>query len=280
MESPLNFDQVRVVLRGGGDLASGVAYRLHRAGFPSLILELETPLFVRRSVSFGSAILQGTVTVEGITACHANSVTEALEIQVRRQIPVLIDPEGDSIEAYRPSVLVDARMLKAAPDSPRLQTGLTIGLGPGFVAPKHCDAVIETNRGHHLGRVIWQGAAEADTSMPEQVLGQEFPRVLRAPVDGKVSSLASIGDILEAGEPIMRVGDHLITAPFRGVVRGLIANGLNVPAGTKIGDIDPRSNPSYAFEISDKSLAVGGGVLEAILSSPIPFSERSLNETR
>jgi xanthine dehydrogenase accessory factor len=200
-------------------------------------------------------------------------------MQSEGKIPVLADSEAASLEAYQPSVLVDARMRKIAPERLPFQAAFTIGLGPGFSAPEHCDAVIETNRGHHLGRMIRRGAAEADTSLPEQVLGQESPRVLRAPVQGKVSSLASIGDVLEVGDAIARVGNRLITAPFRGVLRGLIADGQNVPAGIKIGDLDPRADPTYAFEISDKALAIAGGVLEAILSSSVLFPRKSIHET-
>ncbi len=270
---------MRVAIRGGGDLASGIAYRLHRAGFPVLILELQHPMLVRRSVSFGSAIAEGSIVVEGVTALQVSSVDEAITIQGKEQIPVLVDPDADSLESYRPSVLIDARMLKTAPAAHLFRAELSIGLGPGFTSPDHCDAVIETNRGHHLGRVIWQGSAEADTSLPEQVMGHESPRVLRAPEEGRVRSLASIGNILEAGDAIARVGDHLITAPFRGVLRGLIADDQYVPAGIKIGDIDPRADRSYAFEISDKSLAIGGGVLEAILSRLMVLHGRSIHET-
>jgi len=261
------FSAIRVVIRGGGDLGSGVAYRLYRAGFPALITELEHPLLVRRAVSFGSAVFEQKISVEGVTAHRADSLEEVLEYQLAGVIPVVVDPDGTMLASYQPLVLVDARMLKAAPGPAPVESEFTIGLGPGFSAPENCDAVIETNRGHDLGRVIWQGTAEPDSNIPGKVLDKESQRVLRAPVSGVVRAIASVGAQVKEGEILAEVEGHSLTASFPGVLRGLIPDGTWVPAGMKIGDLDPRAKTRYAFTISDKALAVGGGVLEAILSS-------------
>jgi xanthine dehydrogenase accessory factor len=260
------FGRVRTVIRGGGDLGSGVAYRLHRCGFPVLITELDQPLLVRRAVAFGSAAIEGEVVVEGITARRVVDVEGALSAQAAGEIPVLVDPEGQYLGEYDPSVLVDARMLKRPPGAQPVGLLMVIGLGPGFVAPLNCDAAVETNRGHYLGRVIWDGAPEADTGLPGRVGGHVADRVLRAPVAGEVSGLAAIGDAVEEDQLIVAVGGVGVRAPFDGVLRGLVHDGITVPAGAKIGDVDPRGDPAHCFTISEKALAIGGGVLEAILS--------------
>jgi xanthine dehydrogenase accessory factor len=268
-ETPFPFSGFRVVVRGGGDLGSGVAYRLWHCGFPVLITELAWPLLIRRTVSFGSAATEGSITVEGITARRVDDIREALQAHADGDIPVLIDPEGTICSAYAPSIMVDARMLKRAPGRHPFLTPLTIGLGPGYSAPNNCDAVIETKRGHTLGRVIREGEALPDTREPGTVLGRGADRVLRAPVDGAVTGLASIGAIVEQGQVIAKVDEHPVATPFAGALRGLVYDGLIVQAGAKIADIDPRGEPAYCFTISDKALAIGGGVLEAIFSTPV-----------
>lgn len=260
------FSHIRIAIRGGGDLGSGVAYRLHKVGFPVLITELARPHLVRRAVSFGSAAIEGAIIVDRVSARRADNLAQALAVQSRGDLPVLIDPEGGVLLAYAPAVLIDARMLKRDPGPHPVNAPLVIGLGPGFEASINCDAVIETNRGHNLGRVIWVGSAEPNTGIPGQVKGQATERVLRAPVDGTMTSLVPIGTQLSPGQPVAEVNGQAVTAPFDGVLRGLIHDGLDVKAGAKIGDVDPRNDPSYCFSISEKSLAVGGGVLEAVLS--------------
>ncbi len=259
---------IKVVIRGGGDLGSGVAYRLVTAGLPVLITELEHPLLVRRAVSYGSAAIEGALTVDGITALHVSTLVEIEHAQVAGRIPVLVDERGIGPEDYHPLVVVDARMRKRPPETLPLPVVLHIGLGPGFAAPATCNAVIETNRGHHLGRVIRQGTTEPDTGIPGSTSGKTTTRVLRAPVAGVVNGLKPIGAMLEEGDPVAQVGDAVLHAPFKGVLRGLIHDGITVPQGEKIGDLDPRADREYCFTISEKSLAIGGGVLEAILSSP------------
>jgi xanthine dehydrogenase accessory factor len=258
-----------VLIRGGGDLASGVALRLHRAGLRVVITELAKPLAVRRLVSFGEAIYTGEFSVEEITArrvLDASDTLRILQVFAKGQIPVLVDPQADSIKSLHPSVVVDARMIKRHADLIPTPVNLIIGLGPGFVAGENCHAVVETLRGHRLGRVYWQGGAAPDTGMPDPVRGQAGGRVLRAPADGVLQARAEIGQHVEAGQTVAEVSGQALLAPFTGVLRGLLHDGVAVTAGLKIGDVDPRDDPSYCTLVSDKALAVAGGVLEAILS--------------
>jgi xanthine dehydrogenase accessory factor len=264
----LAFSSARIVVRGGGDLASGAIYRLHRAGFPVIVLELPEPLLVRRTVCFGDAVYSGTRTVEGVTARHVepDAVDSALEAG---EIPVLIDPEGETLALLQPVALIDARMEKRNLDTRLDDAPLVIALGPGFTAGRDCHAIVETNRGHDLGRVLWTGSAEADTGKPASLLNQTHSRVLRAPTAGYVRPFKDIGDHIEQRELIAEVGGARIVAPFAGVLRGLIHEQVWVTPGLKIGDLDPRARREHCFTLSDKSLAVGGGVLEAVLSSPV-----------
>jgi xanthine dehydrogenase accessory factor len=259
-----------VLIRGGGDLASGVALRLHRAGIRVVVTELPQPLAVRRLVSFAEAVNSGEVMVEGVTGRKVIDPTDSLrilQILSKGQVPVLVDPEAKAAQALHPSVIVDGRMLKNPPEPLRHTARLYIGLGPGFTAPKDCSAVIETQRGHRLGRVIWQGGAERDTGLPEAVGERRSERVLRATMDGILHTFAEICAHLEAGEVVAKVGGVVIKAPFTGVLRGLLPEGMTVSQGLKIGDLDPRDDPDICRLVSDKSLAVGGGVLEAILAT-------------
>jgi xanthine dehydrogenase accessory factor len=256
-----------VLIRGAGDLGSGVAYRLVKAGFPVVMTELAVPMLVRTTVSYGACVTNRTVVVEGIMA-RQSTVEEAPTLIDQGMIPVIVDPEGQMIATLKPAVVVDARVAKVNIDTTLNDAPLVIALGPGFTAGIDCHAVIETNRGHHLGRVIWQGSAEPDTGKPARVEGKESERVLRAPHDGLITQVAVIGDFVKAGAVIAKVGDTPIRAPFDGVIRGLIDIETYVTAGIKIGDLDPRAKREHCFTISDKSLAIGGGVLEAVLSAP------------
>lgn len=257
-----------VLLRGGGDLASGIALRLRHAGLQVAITELAHPMVVRRLAAYAEAVYAGEVTVEGITARMAKNPEEACSYLEKGIIPVLIDPSADCRNIINPAVLVDGRMTKQPPDLSLDAAPLVIGLGPGFRAGQDCHAVVETNRGHSMGRVIWSGAAEADTGLPELVHDKRGERVLRAPASGLLDGCANLGDILEKGQCIASVNGIAVKAPFKGVLRGLLHPGLQVSQGVKIGDLDPRLDPAYCRMVSDKALAVGGGVLEAILSRP------------
>ena len=255
-----------VVIRGGGDLATGVAARLVRSGFAVAITELHQPLAIRRSVALAEAVYRGETAVEDLTARRVGSPGRALEESARGVIPVLIDPEAESLPDLHPVVLVDGRMRKRPNELGCRAAAMVIGLGPGFLAGEDCHAVIETKRGHRLGRVIWKGPAEPNTGSPGEVGGQSAQRILRAPADGHVEAREEIGARLEEGQLVAEVSGYEVRAPFAGVLRGLIHSEVPVTAGMKIGDVDPRGEASSCWEISDKALAIGGGVLEALLS--------------
>jgi xanthine dehydrogenase accessory factor len=262
-----------ILVRGGGEQATGVAIRLLRAGLRVVVTELPQPLCVRRTVCFAEAIYAGEVTIEGHTARRVEDPTDTLRILTilgKQQVPVLIDPPCASAKALHPLVIVDGRMTKRPPESIGYVPALYIGLGPGFEAGVNCQAAVETQRGHTLGRVYWQGGPSADTGLPEG----DPRRVLRAPCEGVVVAHKEIGELCEEGELIAEIdGDpqaqeRAVRSPFKGVLRGLIRPGLHVTRGLKIGDVDPRRDPRYCALVSDKALAVGGGVLEAILTKP------------
>jgi len=253
--------QVLVLLRGAGDLATGVAWRLKRAGFGVVMCELEHPLAVRRTVAFSTAVDEGSVIVEGILAVRA-SVTEAITLAHSDVVPVVISPGLPPLPA---DVVVDARMAKRVLDTTVDDAPLVLALGPGFTAGRDCHAVVETMRGSRLGRVLWQGCAAPNTGTPGVIGGRGAERVLRAPAAGVVRWHVAIGDIVAGGAVLGTVGDTQVRARFAGLVRGLLADGTPVAKGLKIGDVDPRTDTDWR-EISDKALAVAGGVLEALLT--------------
>jgi len=255
-----------VLLKGAGDLGTGVAWRLHRVGFPVVIAELAQPLVVRRTVSFASAIYEREITVEDITARRVESVDRVERLLKDGIIPVLVDPETRAREILKPLILIDAIMAKRNTGTRIADAPFVLALGPGFTPNVDCHAVIETQRGHNLGRVWWNRAAEPNSSVPGEIGGKSAERILRAPCDGEVKSKMEIGDSVALGDVIALVNDTEVIAPFDGMLRGLVHDGLVVQAGMKIGDIDPRANRENCFTISDKSLAIGGGALEAILS--------------
>jgi xanthine dehydrogenase accessory factor len=257
-----------VAIRGGGDLATGVAARLHRAGFPVVVLEIEQPLAVRRLVALAEAVYAGRVVIEGVEGRRAESDEEVPSLVQAGVIPVLVDGQGTCLSRLRPPVIVDGRMRKAPSELALDAAPLIIGLGPGFAAGGDCHAVIETRRGHHLGRVLWDGQASPDTKIPEPVEGYAVDRVLRAPRSGAMHGLTAIGALVRQGDPLLAVDGVPVAAPFDGALRGLLHDGLRVSRGMKVGDLDPRRETRFCREISDKALAVGGAVLEAILSRP------------
>ncbi len=259
----------RVIILGGGDLASGVAMRLYRSGIQVVMTELSQPTMVRRLVSFGEAMYEGEFSVEGITSQRVEKVDEIEPVLVEQKIPIIAIEPGQLIDVVKQNysvVVVDARMRKAPPEYDLRLAPLVIGLGPGFKAGVNCHAVVETQRGHLLGRVIWDGEPLADTGIPERVQHYQAERVLRSPTDGILEAIVEIGDYLQPGQMIACVNTEPIFAPFKGVLRGLLHTGLTVYKGMKIGDVDPRNDPRYCSLVSDKSLAIGGAVLEAILS--------------
>lgn len=252
-----------VLLRGGGDLASGVALRLHRAGIRVVIAELEEPLAVRRAVSFAEAVYEGIHTVEGVRARRVTQ-EQLLSALATGEIPVLIDPDARILlsSPFFPMV-IDARLLKSPPAPLPTSVPLHIGLGPGFQAGVNCDAAIETRRSHTLGRVYWNGATQPDSGQPEG----DPRRVLRAPAEGMLTAQARIGEHVEAGQVLATIdGRQPVISPLKGVLRGLIRDGHRVSRGLKIGDVDPRDDPGACYLVSDKALAIGGGALEAVLT--------------
>ncbi len=250
-------------MRGGGDLGSGVARRLHLAGFHVMVLERPDPRVVRRAVAFASAVWAGEVEVEGVRG----RLVPAPEPRRGDHVAVLVDPEGASLGVWAPRVIVDARMRKRPPRDTRPdQAPLVVGLGPGFEVGVHVHAVVETARGHDLGRVLWAGAAAANTGVPGEVMGYRQERVLRAPAAGVWAPAVAIGEPVRAGQEVGRVDASPVTAAIGGVVRGLLRGGLEVREGEKLGDVDPRGERRHCFTVSDKANAVAGGVLEAVLA--------------
>jgi xanthine dehydrogenase accessory factor len=231
-----------------------------------VVLEIATPMAVRRLVSFAQAIYAGEVWVEEIHGARVEKAEHAADALAAGSVPVLVDPEARSLSLLRPQVLVDGRMRKAPTETALGDAIFMIGLGPGFTAGSDCHAVVETKRGPRLGRVIWQGSATGDTGVPEPTGGFAEERVLRAPDAGVMHGLVPLGSRVRAGQAVAEVAGKAVAAPFDGVVRGLLHDGLQVEVGVKLGDIDPRNDPSICALISDKALAVGGGVLEAALS--------------
>ncbi len=260
-----------VLIRGGGDLASGVALRLVHSGFKVVITELAKPLAVRRLACFSEAIYSGEFTLEGVVARKVSEIDDPLRILQllsKGRIPVLIDPDGKSIQSVHPSVIVDARMLKTAPEALRHTAKLYLGLGPGFIGGANCHAAIETQRGAWLGRVLWDGPTLPDSGTPEAVGTRQAERALYAPASGKLTGNKAIADHVQEGDVIAEIDGQAVIAPFAGVLRGLIHPEVEVMQGMKIGDLDPRDDPQLCNHVSDKALAIGGGVLEAILSKP------------
>ena len=257
-----------VLLWGGGDLASGVVLRLQKAGIRTLVVEKDQPLVVRRTVAFANAVFEGQMQVEDVTGVLVHRPEAMEEIWASGRVPVIVDPDLTLLARFRPLALVDARMRKKQVQMDLNSADLVIGLGPGFVVGENCHAAVETNRGHILGRVFCKGSPEADTGIPGKVGAYARERVLHAPTAGLIHTLKEIGDAVSKGEPLLTVGGAQVTAPFDGVLRGLVHDGLRVREGMKVGDVDPRPETFRCWTVSEKSLAIGGGVLEALLTKP------------
>jgi len=254
-----------VIVRGAGDLASGVICRLSNSGFRIAALEAEQPTVIRRTVAFAEALIRGEAVVEGIRAVRAENEEEIREAWQSNRIPVIADPKGSWIGILKPLCVVDAILAKKNLGTEKQMAPVVIGLGPGFTAGVDVHAVIETNRGHSLGRVILEGPAMENTGIPGTIGGYTSERVIRAPGAGRIEVLKDIESLVGKGELLARIGENEVRSPLDGVVRGMIANGTEVPEGMKIGDVDPRGEISYCHHVSDKARAVAGGVLEAIL---------------
>ncbi len=260
-----------VVVRGGGDIASGSIARLHNAGFRVAVLEIAEPTVIRSTVSYSQAMYDGSVTVAGITAVKARNKKEIETALAERAIPVIEDPEGKYIKILKPIAVVDAILAKKNLGTTRDMAPVVIGLGPGFEAGVDVDAVIETNRGHNLGTVILKGKPEPNTGVPGVIGGESAKRVVRSTAAGKVDVLKKIGDMVKKGDLLAKIGESEIRSQLDGVLRGIIHNGMVVPEkGFKIGDVDTRGSVENCFTISDKARAVGGGTLEALLNLTQP----------
>lgn len=255
----------RVVVRGAGEMASGVIKHLHRTGYEVIALEQEAPSCIRRLVCLAEAVYEKSVTVENISAELSDSVENALDIAGRKRIPVIIDPRAESLPALNPLALIDGRLLKNDIDTTIDMAPIVIGLGPGFTAGQNCHAAIETNRGPNLGKVILAGSPQDDTGKPAEVSGVDYGRVLRAPADGVFAAQLQLTDKATAGQTVGEVDNVPIISQINGIVRGLIRDGSIVSADQKIGDIDPRGVQEYCHRISDKANAIGEGALKALL---------------
>jgi xanthine dehydrogenase accessory factor len=263
-----------IMVRGGGDLATGVVQKFYRAGFNVVVLETESPTAIRRSVSLSEAVYDGVAEVEDMVCRKVSGVTDLEGCWQRGEIPLLVDPHGESIKKIKPSAVIDAIIAKKNLGTSIDMADVTIALGPGFNAGKEVHAVIETQRGHDLGRLILQGFAKPDTGVPGDIEGESIRRIIRAPVSGKVVHKNKIGDIVKQGDVLFSIvdvdGEGVVEAsvdviaPFNGLLRGLIREGLQVHSGIKAADIDLRVDIDWRT-ISDKARCIGGAALEAYL---------------
>lgn len=255
---------MKILVKGAGDLATGIGWRLKRAGYRVWMTDLEVPTAVRRTVAFSRAIYEGEARVEGILSCRVSDMKEAEEAEKAGKIPVFADPEAEIRALWQPEVVVDGILAKKNLGTRMTDAPLVIGVGPGFTAGTDCHCVIETKRGHYLGRVIDKGSAIPNTGVPGNVGGYTVERLLRAADSGIFQPLAEIGDYVTEGQTVAFSGDVPVKAQISGIIRGLLQAGVPVTKGMKAGDIDARCERNHCFTISDKARAIGGGVLEAV----------------
>lgn len=263
----VRLSELVVLIRGAGEMATGVAHRLWNARFWVCMTEIANPLAIRREVSFCEALCDGEKAVEGVTAKRVIDVEAIRPTWKKGKIPVFVDPEAIVKKFLRPHVVVDAILAKKNLGTRITDAPLVIGLGPGFVAGKDVHLVTETNRGHNLGRLIWEGVAAPDTGRPGNIGGYTVERVLRAPEAGRLDTLKKIGDLIEVGETVGVVNGVPMRSRISGVLRGILRDGTEVQKGLKSGDVDPRGDRDACFTISDKARAIGGAVLEGILTT-------------
>jgi len=256
---------IKILIRGGGEMASGVAWRLYQSGFRIFLTETNRPMAVRRKVSFCDAVYDGQALVEDVEGILIKEADEADQAWDAKKIPLLVDPHCESKAIIRPDVLVDAILAKKNLGTSVSDAPLVIALGPGFEAKKDAHFVVETNRGHNLGRLLTSGTAEPDTGVPGPTMGITTDRVLRAPSDGLFQNTLDIGEFVKKGDGIGFVAEEPLKASIDGVLRGLIRPDIEVTKGLKMGDIDPRGDKSFCYTISEKARAIGGTVLEGIL---------------
>ncbi len=265
-------DELRnaVIVRGGGDLASGTIHRLYRCGYRVLILECEKPTAIRRKVAFCEAVYDEQALVEGVLCRKVHSVQECADVWNAGEIPLMVDTAGETFKEYRPAALIDAILAKRNLGTTREMADLTVALGPGFAAGDDVDYVVETMRGHNLARVITKGAALPNTGVPGVIAGYGKERVIHAPAGGEIRCISQIADIVEKDQILAWIGDTPVRASLTGVLRGIIRDGFTVPKGMKIADIDPRKEQKKnCFTISDKARCIAGSVVEILLSEGV-----------
>ena len=254
-----------ILIRGAGDIASGIAVRLHRCGFTLAMTDLSKPTSIRRTVCFSEAVLHGNCRVEDIEAEKAASKADADLILQRGHIPVFADDDGTVLSLLQPETVVDARLAKVNLDTSISDAPIVVAVGPGFTAGRDCHAVVETQRGHYLGRVIYDGAAAPNTGVPGNIGGYTVERIIRAPKAGIFHPVHRIKDQVQANEIVAYVDKIPVYCRIGGTLRGILPEGIQVFEGMKSGDVDPRCQPEHCLCASDKALSVGGGVLEALL---------------
>lgn len=254
-----------VLIKGAGDLATGIAYRLKKSGFDIVMTEIDNPTTVRRTVAFSQAIFDNEIEIEGIKGIKVNNINEIHKEIKKGNIPIIIDKEANIIKKLKPKVVVDAIIAKKNLRTSINDAPIVIGVGPGFEAKKDCHLVIETKRGHYLGKVIEEGSAIPNTGIPGNIGGYTKERIIRASSNGKIRPVVKIGDYVKKGEVVAYIDGVEVLAEIDGIVRGMLQEGIEVFKGMKSGDIDPRCEKNHCFTISDKARSIGGGVLEAIM---------------
>jgi len=254
------------VVRGGGDVASGVIQKLHRTGFRVLVLEIANPTSIRRTVCFSESIYSGKTVLENIVAVFARNKEEITNAWNKNEVPVVIDTKGDYIKIFKPLIVVDSIMAKKNTGMNKNLAPITVGVGPGFIASVDVDVVVESNRGHNLGKLIFEGMAEPNTAIPGKIEGFTWERVLYSPCEGIFKTHYKIGDIVKKDEIIASVNGENILSKIDGLLRGILRDDTYVSANFKVGDVDPRMDQTNnCYTISDKARAIGGAVLEAVL---------------
>lgn len=255
---------MKILIKGAGDLATGIAVRLYRGGHRIVMTEIEKPLTVRRMVAFSRTVYEQTAVVEEVWGRLVHTTEEAERATAEGWIAVIVDPDAKIRETYRPDVLIDAILAKRNLGTTAADAPLVIGVGPGFTAGEDCHCVLETKRGHTLGNVIWKGSAIPNTGVPGNVGGYTIERLIRASAAGTMEAAAHIGDMVQEGQIVAYTGGRPVYANMGGIVRGMLQDGVQVTRGLKIGDIDARCEHSHCFTISDKARSIGGAALEAV----------------
>ena len=254
-----------ILIKGAGDLATGIAYRLKKSGFDIVMTEIDKPTTVRRTVAFSQAVFDNEIVIEGIKGVKVNNINEIYKEINQGNIPIIIDEKAEIIKELRPDVVVDAIIAKKNLGTNIKDAPIVIGVGPGFEAKVDCHLVVETKRGHYLGKVIEEGSAIPNTGVPGNIGGYTKERIIRASSNGKIKPVVSIGDFVKKGDIVAYVDGVEVLAQIDGIVRGMLQEGIEVFKGMKSGDIDPRCEKDHCFTISDKARSIGGGVLEAIM---------------